>query len=216
MMRRECGEGAGEASVFAIFAGGRGGLAGQRGVAAAGAPGAVGRGGGGAVRPLVCALGTGTAAVGADVYAPPDRTTELAQFAQPADDLEPIEAAARAAATDDPATAEVAYVGSAYHVPASATTRAPPVDDAWGNRLPLPWYVASAGADATSTPDAAALAERYGNGSVPPVVVADPTRRAAVAERLGPTYEPTTYRLGLWNREVVAFVDREEASGGGT
>lgn len=182
----------------------------------AGDAGAVDAGTAVAVLLVVCALGTGTAAVGADVYAPSDRTTELAQFAQPADDLEPIEAAARAAATDDPATAEVAYVGSAYHVPASATTRAPPVDDAWGNRLPLPWYVASAGADATSTPDAAALAERYGNGSVPPVVVADPTRRAAVAERLGPTYEPTTYRLGLWNREVVVFVDREEASGGGT
>ena len=169
-----------------------------------------------AVLLVVCALGAGTAAAGADVYAPPDRTTHLAQFAQPADDLEPIEAAARAAAADDPATAEVVYVGSAYHVPASGTTRAPPVDDAWGTRLPLPWYVASAGADATSTPDAAALAERYGNGPTPPVVIAESGRRAAVAEQLGPTYEPTTYRLGLWNREVVVFVDREGTGGEGT
>jgi predicted membrane-bound mannosyltransferase len=79
----------------------------------------------------------------------------------------------------------------------------------------LPWYVASAGADATSTPDAAALAERYGNGPTPPVVIAESGRRVAVAEQLGPTYEPTTYRLGLWNREVVVFVDREGTGGEG-
>jgi predicted membrane-bound mannosyltransferase len=166
-----------------------------------------------AVLLLVCAVGAGTAAVGADIYTAPDRTTELAQFAQPADDLEPIEAAARAAADGDPATAEVVYVGSSYHVPAAATTETPPVGDAWGNRLPLPWYVASAGADATSTANASTFGARYGNGTAPPVVIAEPTYRESLAAQLGDGYEPTTYRLGLWNREVVVFVSGESAGG---
>ncbi len=167
-----------------------------------------------AVLLVVCAVGAGTVAVGADVYEPPDRTTELAQFAQPADDLEPIEAAARTAADADPATAEVVYVGSSYHVPGAATTETPPVDDAWGNRLPLPWYVAAAGADATSTANASTFGARYGNATAPPVVIAEPTHRGALADRLGSAYEGRTYRLGLWNREVVVFVDGERAGGG--
>jgi len=165
-----------------------------------------------AVLLVVFAVGAGVATVGADVYAPPDRTTRLAQFAQPADDLEPVEAAARAAADGDPATAEVVYVGSSYHVPASVTTETPPVGDAWGNRLPLPWHVAAAGADATSTANASAFGARYGNGSAPPVVIAAPTHREALAGRLG-GHEATTYRLGLWNREVVVFVRGKEAGG---
>ncbi|MBB6646071.1 flippase activity-associated protein Agl23 [Halobellus ruber] len=191
----------------------------RRGASAATTAGAAGGGAGGdagtavAVLLLVCAVGAGTAAVGADVYTPPDRTTELAQFAQPADDLEPIEAAARAAADRDPATAEVVYVGSSYHVPAAATTETPPVGDAWGNRLPLPWYVASAGADATSTENASTFGARYGNDTAPPVVIAEPTHRGSLAAQLGESYEPTTYRLGLWNREVVVFVG-ERADGG--
>ena len=163
-----------------------------------------------AVLLVVLAAGSGTAAVGATVYEAPDRTTELAQFGQPADDLEPIEAAARAAADGDPATAEVVYVGGSYHIPAAVTTESPPVGDAWGSRLPLPWYVASAGADATSTMNASTFGTRYGT-TTPPVVIAEPTHRGALADRLGDGYEATTYRIGLWNREVVVF-----ASGGTT
>ena len=159
---------------------------------------------------VALAVGAGTAAVGADVYQPPDRTTQLAQFAQPADDLEPVEAAARTAADGDPTTAEVVYVGSPYHVPAAVTTETPPVGDAWGNRLPLPWYVASAGADATSTANASTFEVEYGNAAAPPVVIAEPTHRDALADQLGDGYEATTYRLGLWNREVVVFVGVEE------
>jgi predicted membrane-bound mannosyltransferase len=93
------------------------------------------------------------------------------------------------------------------------TTESPPVGDAWGNRLPLPWYVASAGADATSTVNASAFDERYGNDTAPPVVIAEPTHREALADRLESTHEATTYRLGLWNREVVVFAS--ESTGGG-
>ena len=166
-----------------------------------------------AVLLAVLAAGTGTAAVGATVYEPPDRTTALAQFGQPADDLEPVEAAARAAADGDPATPEVVYVGDSYHVPAGVTTRSPPVGDAWGNRLPLPWYVASAGADATSTENASTFEAAYGNAATPPVVIAAPTHRDALADRLGDGYEATTFRIGLWNREVVVFAGRRAVGG---
>jgi uncharacterized protein (TIGR03663 family) len=149
-----------------------------------------------AVLLVVLAIGAQGAAVGAQVYEPPDRTTELAQFAQPADDLEPIEAATRAAADGDPATAEVVYVGSSYHVPAA-----------------VPWYVASAGADATSTENASTFEAKYGNATAPPVVLAEPTYREALTDQLGDGYEATTYRLGLWNREVVVFVSGELAAG---
>ena len=165
-----------------------------------------------AVLLVVFAAGAGAAAVGATVYEAPDRTTELAQFGQPADDLEPIEAAARAAADGDPATAEVVYVGASYHIPAAVTTESPPVGTAWGNRLPLPWYVAVAGADATSTTNASTFETRYGNTSTPPVVIAEPTHRGALAGQLGPEYRATTYRLGLWNREVVVFVRERTGS----
>ncbi|MFA1610899.1 flippase activity-associated protein Agl23 [Halobellus rubicundus] len=141
------------------------------------------------------------------VYGPADRSNRLAQFAQPSDDLEPIEAAARAAADENRSTAEVVYVGESFHLLDDAMLR-PPVGDAWGARLPLPWYVAVAGADATSAPSVSAFAERYGNGSAPPIVVADPAARAALADRLGDGYEATVYRLGLWNREVVVFTRR--------
>ena len=165
---------------------------------------------------VVLAIGAQTGAVvTGGVYGPSDRSNELAQYAQPADDLGPVAAAARAAADGAPDTTEVVYVGSAYGVPAAATTDTPPVGDAWGTRLPLPWYVAAAGADATSTANVSTFAARYGDDT-PPVVIAAPTHREALADRLDEAYEPTSYRLGLWNRKVVVFVaDSATGSDGG-
>jgi uncharacterized protein (TIGR03663 family) len=164
---------------------------------------------------VVLAVGAQTGAVVAGgVYGPSDRSNELAQYAQPADDLDPIAAAARAAADGDPDTTEVVYVGSAYDVPAAATTDSPPVGDAWGNRLPLPWYVAAAGADAASTANVSTFATRHGD-TLPPVVIAAPTHRDALSDQLGEAYEPTSYRLGVWNREVVVFVADGIASSSG-
>jgi uncharacterized protein (TIGR03663 family) len=139
------------------------------------------------------------------VYGPSDRDNELAQFAQPSDDLTPFASAVRAVADGDPATAEVIYVGSAYHVP-DGDDRQPPVSEAWGNRLPLPWYVEAAGADSTSVSNVSAVQSAGTGTSLPPIVVSDPSHREALADRLGPNYAATTYRLGLWNREVVVFV----------
>ncbi|RLM53648.1 TIGR03663 family protein [Halobellus sp. Atlit-31R] len=140
-----------------------------------------------------------------DVYGPPDRDSRLAQYAQPSDDLDAFATAVRSAADDDRSTVEVLYVGEVYHVPPERTTRRPPVDDTWGNRLPLPWYVESAGADAASTANVSTFEAVTASGSVPPVVVTAPAHRGDVAARLGDDYEATAYRLGLWNRDVVVF-----------
>ena len=161
---------------------------------------------------VVLAIGAQTGAlVAGGVYGPSDRSNQLAQYAQPADDLDPVATAARAAADNDPETTEVVYVGSAYDVPAAATTDSPPVGDAWGNRLPLPWYLAAAGADATSTANASTFAARYGDDT-PPVVIAAATHRGALSDQLDESYKPTSYRLGLWNREVVVFAADSVAS----
>jgi uncharacterized protein (TIGR03663 family) len=155
------------------------------------------------------------AVTAADVYGPSDRSNELAQFAQPSDDLEGLESAASDVADGDPSTVEVYYVGSAYHVPADRSTRSPPVGDAWGNRLPLPWYFESAGADTASTENVSTFDSAYANESGaagPPIVVAEPSHRDALAARLDADYEAQTYRLGLWNREVVVFVRVPDAA----
>jgi uncharacterized protein (TIGR03663 family) len=166
-----------------------------------------------AVALVVLAVGAQVGAVVAgDVYGPSDRTNDLAQYAQPADDLEPIAVAARAAADGDSGTVEVVYVGSAYDGPGDATADSPPVGDAWGTRLPLPWYVAVGGADATSTANTSTFARRYG-ANAPPIVIAAPAHRTALTDRLT-GYERTTYRLGLWNREAVVFVADDVAAGG--
>jgi uncharacterized protein (TIGR03663 family) len=161
---------------------------------------------------LVAVGGQVGAVAAAGVYGPSERSNDLAQFAQPSDDLEGLESAARDVADGDSSTIEVLYVGESFHVPADRTARYPPVGDTWGNRLPLPWYFESAGADAGSAANVSTFDSVDSNGSMPSIVVAEPSDRDALAERLGAAYEPRTYRLGLWNREVVVFVREPDAA----
>lgn len=129
-------------------------------------------------------------------YGPNDRSNRLAQFGQPADDLDPLVANASAAIAGNDGGVDVVYVGDEYAT--DGETRRPPVDDAWGNRLPLPWYFERMNAETASVRRPAQL-----SGS-PPVVVAEPEHRDVLRGRLD-GYRANTYRLGLWNREVVVF-----------
>jgi uncharacterized protein (TIGR03663 family) len=131
-----------------------------------------------------------------DVYGEPTPDDALAQYAQPADDLEPF-AANVSTADGDPT---VLYYGDRFHTARWSEADGPPVPPGWGARLPLPWYVAREGAAATSLPSDAAVPE-----SPPPVVVTEPALADSVGARLS-AYERSRYRLGLWNREVVVFV----------
>jgi uncharacterized protein (TIGR03663 family) len=156
-----------------------------------------------AVLLVVLALaGTVGGVAAGSVYASPSADDPLAQYAQPADDLDPFYRNVSAAA--DGEGVDVLYVGPSLWLPDERDAARPPVDDRWGGRLPLAWYVERAGARSDSV-DAAAALEEY--GSTPPVVVADASARAGVAARLD-GYESTRYRLALWNRDVVVFVRR--------
>jgi uncharacterized protein (TIGR03663 family) len=156
---------------------------------------------------VVAVVAQAGAVTAAGVYGPSDRDNRLAQFAQPSDDLEPLVANLSRFADGDRSTAEVLYVGSEFAT-APGDDASPPVADAWGNRLPLPWYFERAGLDAASTENATTLADRTNrSGAVPPVVVTTPSLRGAVGDELGERYGARTYRLGLWGRDVVVFVE---------
>jgi uncharacterized protein (TIGR03663 family) len=153
---------------------------------------------------LVVALLGGTLAPVSASYAQPDRGTPLADYAQPADDLDGFHAnltaaVERAGNGDGP---DVVYVGESFYVPSESDVEYPPVSDRWGNRLPFPWYVERAGATTDSVRSADNLTAR------PPVVVAEPSERALLEDRLGDDYAVREYRHRLWSERVVVFVAR--------
>lgn len=142
--------------------------------------------------------------VAEDAYGPQTAGNSLAQFAQPSDDLGPlVDDMERALAdSDDP---RIVYVGDRFYLPDESAADQPPISPAgarkaWGERLPLPWYVERTGAETASVvkPDRMA-------GS-PAVVITDPGNAAAVDSRLS-GYERRELRLGLWNRKVVVFLE---------
>lgn len=151
---------------------------------------------------VVFAVGSGAVAVvAADVYAPPAAGSPLVHYAQPADDLDPMLDEAAAAIEGNEGT-DVLFYGERFHAANEAGNARPPVADAWGNRLPLPWYFERMGARTASVsgPERlSALAE------TPPVVVADASARGDLDARLD-GYGRSEYRLALWNRAVVVYV----------
>lgn len=140
------------------------------------------------------------------VYGPSDADNEFAQFGQPASDLEPLvtDVDEAVAASDDD---RLVYVGERYVIADESATDAPPVRpetarEAFGERLPLPWYVERTAADTGS------VAEPGDVEGTPAVLVVDPAHESAVAERF-PEYETRPVKLALWNREVVVFLASE-------
>lgn len=144
---------------------------------------------------LVCLAGVaGVGAVFADdVYGEPTPDSPLAGYAQPADDLEPFAANVSSGTT-------VLYYGDRFHTGDWTEVDGPPVPDAWGARLPLPWYVAREGGSSTSLASGAPLPE-----DPPPVVVTTPEESNTLRTTLAAD-EASRYRLALWNRDVVVFV----------
>ncbi|KTG10232.1 hypothetical protein AUR64_11660 [Haloprofundus marisrubri] len=139
--------------------------------------------------------------VATNVYGQPGPDDDLAQYAQPSQPLEPMleNASAAMERTNGP---DVVYVGDAFYTLNADSDRQPPVSDAWGNRLPLPWYFERLDARQTSVENPNELVMVTGE---PAVVVTDRETRSQVARRLE-GYESTRYELGLWNREVFVFV----------
>ncbi|MFC6794535.1 hypothetical protein ACFQFH_09555 [Halobaculum halobium] len=155
---------------------------------------------------LVASAGVvGYGATAAGVYADPEPGSEFSQFAQPSGDVDATLAAAEAAIRDSSGGgADAAYVGDRLYTeqeyalpPVAAADR-----DAWGARLPLQWYFERVDAETTSVRTAAEF-----GADAPPVVITTPARRVAVNTNLGDGYRQYDLRLGLWDRQVVVFVE---------
>ncbi|MFC5368314.1 flippase activity-associated protein Agl23 [Salinirubrum litoreum] len=132
----------------------------------------------------------------------PDRADRLADYAQPADDLDGFHANVSAAVAGHEGT-DVVYVGDQFYTPSASQNEFPPVSDRWGNRLPLAWYVERTGA----TTDSVRTVEELDTVDDPPaVVIALAGQRGALSRTLGDGYTATEYRYRLWNERVVVFV----------
>jgi len=140
-------------------------------------------------------------AVMGTAYGPTTPENPLAHHAQPADDLDPFVADVSAAIEDNEGV-DVLFYGPTFVANYDDDPDRPPASDEWGNRLPLPWYLERMGAETDGVRDSTAL-ERL--DTRPPVIVADASQRSALSAQLT-GYEASTYRLSLWNREVVVFV----------
>ncbi|WP_313694718.1 flippase activity-associated protein Agl23 [Halorarum halobium] len=154
---------------------------------------------------VVALVAGGAGSMAAAAYGPAGPGSAYAQYGQPVDDPDAMLAAAAAAMDGHTDGADVVYVGSEF-----ATLdeyRDPPVaaadQAAWGARLPLQWYFERIDAETRSVRSPSLL-----TGDDPPVIVTKPTHRAAVTERLDGEYEQFELRLGLWNRDVVVFVQQ--------
>jgi uncharacterized protein (TIGR03663 family) len=165
-----------------------------------------GRGGTGtvaAVALLLVAAGGGVAVPAYEnAVGQPDRADRLADYAQPADDLDGFHANVSTAVAGHEGT-DVVYVGEQFYTPSVSQNEFPPVSDRWGNRLPLAWYVERTGAtsDSVRTPS-----ELDSVDDPPAVVIAPAGQRGALSRTLGEGYTATEYQYRLWNERVVVFV----------
>jgi uncharacterized protein (TIGR03663 family) len=163
---------------------------------------------------LLLAAAGGVAGANVDYFNsadPEDR--EVLQWAQPDNDLlatlGTVERVAEA--NDGP---DVLFVGSQrggrtlFHVADESSADQPPAAPGWTTRLPLPWYLARAGAAVTSSPPG--VAPDSALADPPPVVIAYGWDATNVSRALD-GYEAHRHRFKLWGEDVVVFVDRSAA-----
>jgi len=179
---------------------------------------------------LVCCVALAvplTTAAGTAYLHPQGQGNPLVQHGQPSDGLrdtlDTIEATA-AANTDGP---DVVYYGAYFHVDNPQRADRLPVGDvytenddggydlvesneAWYNRLPLPWYTESVGATTDSARTLDGL-DRLAETN-PPVVVVRSQLASNVSTVIGGGYDRTTFNLTQGNLTVTAFVDRDAAA----
>jgi uncharacterized protein (TIGR03663 family) len=150
---------------------------------------------------VVLSVGVATGAAAATAYEEPDRSQPIVDYAQPGSDLNPMVADISVAIAGNSGT-DVLYYGPELHLGADSPATQPPVPAEWGDRLPLPWYLATLGADTDSVATERALSAYE---TVPPVVIAKQSHRATLSASLE-GYESSEYDLTLWDRTVVVFV----------
>ncbi|MFD1645061.1 flippase activity-associated protein Agl23 [Haloarchaeobius litoreus] len=173
---------------------------------------------------LVLTGGAGTAvgaAVATSYHSSASPDNGLVQPGQPGTDLDPALAhvsAATAAHDDGP---DVLYYGAYFAMDDESAADSLPVTDeygwrddtyrqlarneAWYNRLPLPWYFEQQGLETASARNATAL--RAALESPPPVVVTRAAHRDTVARELGGGYEQYPVQLTVNGTNTVVFVN---------
>jgi uncharacterized protein (TIGR03663 family) len=149
---------------------------------------------------LLAVVAQAGAVTASSVYGDSDRDNRMAQYGQPAGDLDAMAANASAAVAGNEGT-DVVYVGERFFLVDDTSADLPPVAESWGNRLPLPWYFERMDAETASVSNATQLDAVE---QTPPVVVADPQYQSALDERLD-GYRVNEYELALWNREVLVY-----------
>jgi len=154
---------------------------------------------------VLAAVVAGAGIVALDgVHGPNDPSNDLAHYGQPASDLEPLwtDRAAGALIAGD---GRVVYVGERYDLADEEAVARPPIADAsdreaFGERLPLPWYVERTDATVESVSDPADIE------GVPAVLIVSPEHETAVTDRF-PDHEAETVELALWNREAAVVYE---------
>ncbi|RLM59204.1 TIGR03663 family protein [Halobellus sp. Atlit-31R] len=165
---------------------------------------------------VVLAAFSGAAAANAAYFnAASEEDKQVLQWAQPENALKPtMEIVGDVSAANE--GTDVLFLGTRppsgdgevfYVRNESSLDTAPPGGPAWHDRLPLPWYLETYGANVTSSPPDADLATTL--SEAPPVVIAKGYDREAVAAEL-PGYTAFEHEFRLWNDEVVVFVETEE------
>lgn len=166
--------------------------------------------------------GVGVAAVDG-VYGPNEPGNEFASAGQPASDLEPL--VGRIDAAVETGDDRVVYVGERYAVGDETVLDAPPIPTAadraaFGERLPIAWYVSRTDArvESVASPDGIGAEAETEAGETeepaaeappadaPAVLIVDPAHETTVAQQF-PDHEAETVELALWDREAVVFVD---------
>lgn len=152
---------------------------------------------------LIVAVVAQGGAAAATVYEQPERSDRIVGYAQPVSDIDPFVTNVSVAIAGNEGT-DVLFYGDDLYLNREDAAAQPPVSSAWGDRLPLPWYLERLGAET----DSVTSAEELNQSELPPVVVAKATHRAALGRQLGDGYRADTYDLALWDRTFVVFVEK--------
>ncbi|WP_256299401.1 flippase activity-associated protein Agl23 [Haloarchaeobius salinus] len=175
-----------------------------------------------AVLVLTAAAGTAVgAAATTSFHSPASPDNGLVQPGQPGTEFDPVLGHVELATAGHDDGPDVLYYGAYFAMDdESAADTLPVTDDygwrddtyrqlarneAWYNRLPLPWYFERHGLETASARNATAL--RAALESPPPVVVARAVHRNTVARELGGGYEQYELQLTVNGTNTVIFVN---------
>ncbi|MEF8853752.1 MAG: flippase activity-associated protein Agl23 [Haloarculaceae archaeon] len=160
---------------------------------------------------VVVVLGQVGATTASAVYANPQgESNHLVQYAQPAGDIGPVMGVLDDAAAT-PGGPDIVFYGDFFVDGGPPTVPRKPGCLRWFNALPLPWYLATSGAEVSCAGNATELDATLADADTPPAVVVAREREAPnIADSLE-AYEPHTYLLRLTDTPTTFFVHEDYA-----